>query len=74
MQKEIHVNIDLLETRVAILEEKRLEEFFVERHDTTRLVGSFYKGKVESVLPGIEGSMVRLSKRNIFSCKTSLVL
>jgi len=60
MQKEIYLNLDLLETRVAMLEEKRLEEFFVERHDATRLVGSFYKGKVESVLPGMGAAFVDL--------------
>src|SRR3989338_3323165 len=58
MQKEIYINIDVLETRVAILEDRRLEEFYVERHDAKRLVGSIYKGKVESILPGMGAAFV----------------
>ncbi len=60
MKKEICINADLLETRVAVVEEKKLEEFYVERHDADRLVGSFYKGVVESVLPGMGAAFVEL--------------
>ncbi len=58
MNKEIYINVDLLETRVAVLEDKRLEEFYVERHDAPRLAGSFYKGRVESILPGMGAAFV----------------
>ncbi|MFA6321035.1 MAG: Rne/Rng family ribonuclease [Candidatus Omnitrophota bacterium] len=60
MQREIFINIAQHEKRVAILENKRIEEFYVERPDYVNLVGNIYKGKVESVLPGMGAAFVSL--------------
>ena len=46
MQREIFINIAQHEKRVAILENKRIEEFYVERPDYVNLVGNIYKGRV----------------------------
>ncbi len=59
-KEEILVNVGLQETRVVILEDKRLEDFYVERSDSERLVGNIYKGKVESILPGMGAAFVDL--------------
>ncbi len=56
--KEIFISADAQEIRVAITENKRLEEFYAERSGTPQLVGSVYKGKVTSVLPGIGAAFV----------------
>lgn len=56
--KEIFISTDPQETRVAITEQKRLEEFYVERAADTRMVGSIYKGRVTSVVPGIGAAFV----------------
>jgi len=58
MTKEIFISSDPQETRVAVTENKRLEEFYVERASDTRMVGSFYKGKITSVVPGIGAAFV----------------
>ena len=58
MQREIFINIAQHEKRVAILENKRIEEFYVERPDYVNLVGNIYKGRVESVLPGMGAAFV----------------
>lgn len=58
MHKEIYINVTQHEKRVAILEDKRIEEFYVERPDYINLVGNIYKGKVESVLPGMGAAFV----------------
>lgn len=60
MHREIFINITQQEKRVAILENKRIEEFYVERPDAVNLVGNIYKGKVESVLPGMAAAFVEL--------------
>jgi ribonuclease G len=60
MGREIYINVDLMETRVAVLVDRHLEEFYIERHDAKRLVGSLYKGRVESVLPGMGAAFVEL--------------
>ena len=56
--KEIIVNSESLETRVAILEEGRLEDFAMERADDERLVGSIYKGRVQNLEDGLKAAFV----------------
>src|SRR5207248_6065865 len=63
--KEILVNVDDRETRIAVLEEGRLVELHVEREE--RVVGSVYKGKVSNVLPGMDAAFVDVGlDRNAF--------
>ena len=55
------------ETRVAILEEGILVEYYVERPVSQRIVGNVYKGKVENVLPGMQAAFVNIGlERNAF--------
>ncbi len=56
--KEIFISVEAQETRIAITEDKRLEEFYVERIDDARLVGSIYKGRISSIVPGIGAAFV----------------
>lgn len=58
MHKEILISIDPQEKRVAILEDKKLEEHYVERTDHIRLAGNIYKGVVKSIVPGIGAAFV----------------
>jgi len=46
------------EARVAIVEEGRLEDFYLERASSDRIVGSVYKGRVVNVEPSIEAAFV----------------
>ena len=56
--KEIVVNSTNYETRVAILEDDRLVEIYIERTTSKSIVGNVYKGKVTRVLPGMEAAFV----------------
>lgn len=59
--------IDHEETRVAIIEDGRLADLFVERMWERQKAGEIYKARVESVLPGIHASFVNLGDgRNAF--------
>ncbi|MCX6829577.1 MAG: Rne/Rng family ribonuclease [candidate division Zixibacteria bacterium] len=58
MKKEILINSHEYETRVAILEDDRLEELYVERPQSERLVGNIYKGKIKTVLPGMQAAFI----------------
>lgn len=60
MHKEIFINADSQETRFVMLHDKRIEEFQIERRDYTSIVGNIYKGRVESVLPGIDAAFVNI--------------
>lgn len=56
--KEIIVNATNYETRVAILEDERLVEIYIERTGHKSIVGNIYKGRVTRVLPGMEAAFV----------------
>jgi len=65
MSKEIIVNVDPRETRVALIEAGKLVELHIEREE--RVVGSIYKCKVSNVLPGMDAAFVDIGiERNAF--------
>ncbi|MDP8258381.1 MAG: Rne/Rng family ribonuclease [Candidatus Aadella gelida] len=55
---EILVNVGPAEKRIAIMKNGELSDFFMERKSLEHCAGSIYKGKVNSILPGIEASFV----------------
>lgn len=55
---EVLVNTSFEETRVAILENGRLNELMWERRGSLNIVGNIYKASVENVLPGISSAFV----------------
>ena len=52
--KELIINVEPLESRVAVLEDGVLEEFTIERNEDHRLVGSIYKGVVKNLVAAME--------------------
>ncbi len=48
------------ETRVGVVENGRLAEFFLERKSDRGIVGNIYKAKVKRVLPGMQAAFVDL--------------
>jgi ribonuclease G len=58
MSKKMLIECDPHETRVAILEQDRLTELFIERHQQLGIVGNIYKGRVSRVLPGMQAAFV----------------
>ena len=60
MKKEILSSFEVNETRVALLEDGKIEEFFIERSDARKMFGNIYKGKVKSVVPGIGAAFIDL--------------
>src|ERR1700747_1712737 len=58
MSKEMVVSANPHETRVAIMEEGQLCEYYVEREKEFALVGSIYKGRVTRVVPGMQSAFV----------------
>ncbi|PHJ37248.1 ribonuclease G, partial [Desulforamulus profundi] len=67
MLKEIVINVQEEETRVAVLEDRVLMEVYIERSQNQRLVGNIFKGKVENVLPGMQAAFVDIGlEKNAF--------
>ena len=67
MKREIIINVEKLETRVAVLENGRLEEFMVEHPEEERLVGSVFKGRVQNLENDLQAAFVDIGlKKNAF--------
>jgi len=58
IHKEVIINAETLETRVAVTEDGKLEEFNIERTTEERLVGSIFKGKVRNLEDGLKAAFV----------------
>ncbi len=63
MKKEILISLEANEKRMAILEDGKLQEFFIERADASRMFGNVYKGRVKSIVPGIQAAFVDLGTK-----------
>ncbi len=65
--KEVVINAETLETRVAVMENGKLEEFNIERTTEERLVGSIFKGKVRNLEDGLKAAFVDIGfEKNAF--------
>jgi ribonuclease G len=74
MKREILINANPRETRVAILEDDQLVELLVDRPEARRMVGDIYLGKVEAVLPGIQAAFVDIgTEKSAFLHASDLV-
>src|SRR5512143_2160801 len=60
MKKEIIINGAANETRIAITEDGRLAELFVENPHKERMIGDIYLGRVAKVMPGIKAAFIDL--------------
>ncbi len=65
--KQIIIASHPANTRVCIVEDGKLVEFWVERESTERIVGNIYKGRVMNVLPGMASAFVNIGlEKNAF--------
>jgi len=66
-KKEILINIEPLETRVAVLDQGKLDNFHIERLDDNRIVGSIFKGKIQNLEDGLQAAFVDIGmQKNAF--------
>ncbi len=56
--KELYISVEVGEQRVALLEEGKVAEVYLERRGRRSIAGNVYKGVVDNVLPGMEASFV----------------
>ena len=56
--RELIINSEPLEKRVALLVDGRLEKFEIERESDSRMVGGIYKGKIKNLDPGLKAAFV----------------
>jgi ribonuclease G len=59
-KRELLVSVDVSEQRVAVLEDDRVAEVYLERPERRSIAGNIYKGIVDNVLPGMEAAFVEI--------------
>src|SRR5437763_4472269 len=59
MPKELIVSVNGREKKIAIIENGKVTEFYIERGEGSQgIVGNIYKGRVMRVLPGMQSAFV----------------
>jgi ribonuclease G len=59
MAKELIVSVNGREKKIAIIENEKVTEFYIERGEgNSGIVGNIYKGRVMRVLPGMQSAFV----------------
>src|SRR5690606_15825575 len=65
--RELIINAEPLEKRVALLVDGVLEKFEIERESDNRMVGGIYKGRVKNLDPGLKAAFVDIGySKNAF--------
>jgi ribonuclease G len=59
-KRELLVSVDVTEQAVAVLEDDRVAEVYLERPGRRSIAGNVYKGVVDNVLPGMEAAFVEI--------------
>ena len=59
-KRELVVSVDAGEKRVAVLEDDKVAEVYLERPERRSIAGNIYLGVVDNVLPGMEAAFVEI--------------
>ena len=58
MSKEIVFNVGTQQTRIAIVEDGKLAELYIENAEHKRTIGNLYLGRIRKVMPSIQAAFV----------------
>jgi ribonuclease G len=64
VKRQIVINSSPAESRVAILEEERLTDFYVERAERDRLLGHIFMGRVVKLAPSMQAAFVAIGQES----------
>ncbi len=62
MPKEIVVNVTESQTRIAIVEDGKLAELYIENAENKRTIGNIYLGHIRKVMPSIQAAFVDIGQ------------
>lgn len=63
MSKELVINTDGQNTRIAIVEDGDLAELFIETEEHERTIGNLFVGKIRRVMPSIQAAFVDVGQK-----------
>ncbi len=59
-KRELLISVDVGEQRVAVLEDGKVAEVYLERPERRSIAGNIYVGTVDNVLPGMEAAFIEI--------------
>src|SRR5436189_252603 len=59
-KRELLISVDVGEQRVAVVEDDKVAEVYLERPERRSIAGNIYLGTVDNVLPGMEAAFVEI--------------
>ena len=59
-KRELLISVDVGEQRVAVVEDDRVAEAYLERPERRSIAGNIYLGGVDNVLPGMEAAFIEI--------------
>jgi len=62
MSKEILINTEEKEKRVALLEGGKLQDFYIEHPEDRTIVGNVYKGRINDIVPSVGAAFVDIGQ------------
>lgn len=62
MSKEIVFNVGTQQTRIAIVENGKLAELYIENAEHKRTIGNLYLGRIRKVMPSIQAAFVDIGQ------------
>lgn len=62
MSKEIVFNVGKQQTRIAIVEDGKLAELYIENAEHKRTIGNLYLGRIRKVMPSIQAAFVDIGQ------------
>jgi ribonuclease G len=63
MSKEIIINSDQKQTRIAIVENGKLAELFIETKEVERTIGNLFLGRVRRIMPSIQAAFIDIGQK-----------
>ncbi len=62
MSNEIIVNVEDDQTRIAIVEDGKIAELYIENAENERTIGNMYLGRIRKVMPSIQAAFVDIGQ------------
>jgi ribonuclease G len=59
-KRELLISVDVGEQRVAVVEDDRVAEAYLERPERRSIAGNIYLGVVDNILPGMEAAFIEI--------------
>ncbi len=59
-KRELLISVDVGEQRVAVMEDDKVAEVYLERPERRSIAGNIYLGTVDNILPGMEAAFIEI--------------